>query len=777
MYKYNGFTPRAASALNGAFAVAGEFGHTYIGTEHLLVALVREGGGAAYTLLIQRRITAVRAERALLSLRDRGQPLCLGREDVTEHFNAAMAAACREAQDGGFLQAGTEHLLLALCEQTDSGACRLMERLSLEVKPLIAALRETIRLEQCEQSAAERQTPRGTGRPDRRSKSAVLDRFGKDLTDAARCGRLDPVIGRDRETDRLLQILTRRTKNNPCLIGEAGVGKTAIVEGLAQRIAEGRVPALLADRRVIALDMAALVAGTKYRGDFEERICSVLEEVAASGDVILFIDELHTIMGTGAAEGAVDAANIMKPRLARGDLQVIGATTIAEYRKTVEKDAALARRFQSILVEEPDAPTASAILRGLVPYYEKHHGIRIAEEAVEAAVQCSVRFFPTRFLPDKAIDLLDESAARLHIAAAEQQGRERPRHPTLTREQVRRTAQAMAGLPPEGTDNAGQSLALQWEESLRERIIGQEEAVHAVTHALMRSRAGLRDPRRPVSSFLFLGPSGVGKTELCRALGRTLFGSEDAIIKLDMSEYQEQHTVSRLIGAPPGYVGCEEGGVLTEAVKKRPMSVVVFDEIEKAHPDLCNLLLQILEDGRLTDSQGRLSVFSNTVVILTSNLGAEYLTRPRLLGFSQDGTAGDAKAAVMAVLRQRLRPELLGRIEETVLFHPLGAEELCAIAAKLLGEVADRLKEQEITVEFDPSVAERLAREAKSPEYGARPLRRALRTLVEDPLTEALLAGQLLPGDHALCDFSQDRLTLRHDAPFLFSAGCGIIKK
>ena len=749
MNQYNGFTPRAAAALCGAQQAAQRAGHTYIGSEHLFLALVQEGAGAAYTLLSQRRVTAGKTERALLQMVGRGHPTLLEAEETTVHYRAAVEEALREAQTGGFLQAGTEHLLLALCGQKDSGAVRLMNKLAVDISDLTVALRETIRLEQCEQNNDK--IPKVMGKPQRPARSVMLDRFGRDLTKQARLGKLDPVIGRERETERLLQILSRRSKNNPCLIGEAGVGKTAVVEGLAQRIAEGRVPSPLMEKRVITLDLPAMVAGTKYRGDFEERIRSIIEEVAAAGDVILFIDEIHTIMGIGAAEGAVDAANIMKPKLARGELQVIGATTIAEYRKTIEKDGALARRFQSVLVEEPTEDQTKEILRGLRPRYEQHHDMLITEDALEAAIRLSVRYFPTRFLPDKALDLLDEAAARLRIGRAA--ARSPMRRLTLTQREVQQAAAAMTGLA------VGQKLtAERLENSLRQSIIGQQEAVETVIHAILRSSAGLRDPRRPIGSFLFLGPSGVGKTQLCYALGKTLFGSEENIIKLDMSEYREPHSISRLIGAPPGYVGCEEGGVLTEAVKKHPMSVVVFDEIEKAHPDLYNLLLQIMEDGRLTDGQGRLAVFSNTVVILTSNLGAEAMLRRQTMGFG-DGEA-DAKAAVLAKLREHLRPELLGRLDETILFQPLQKEELRQITTLLLEGVRSRLREQEIGVEFAQPLVEHIVQGAEEGPYGARPLRRLVRTMVEDPLTERLLSGEVHAGDILRCSWEQNALQL-----------------
>ena len=793
MYKFNGFTSRAVSAINNAIVSAQELGHTYIGSEHLLLGLLREGSGAAFTILTQCRVTLARAEEQVTLLIGCGEPTRLSPEDFTPRCSRILEEAVRESQNGAFLQAGTEHLLLAVASERECYAVRCLEKLGVSADSLCRSLRETIRLEQCEQPVQEKQPPRVTGKAVRNTKSVLLERFGRDLTEQARLGKLDPVIGRERETERLLQVLTRRTKNNPCLIGEAGVGKTAIVEGLAQQIAEGRVPGLLEEKRVIALDMTAMVAGTKYRGDFEERIRGVLEEVVAAGDVILFIDEIHTIMGIGAAEGAVDAANIMKPRLARGDLQVIGATTIAEYRKTIEKDAALARRFQSVLVEEPSEANTIAILQGLRTHYEKHHGLVISQDAIEAAVKLSVRYFPTRFLPDKAIDLLDEAAARLHIAAvrspalrrqpctaaagrASDSGwprvRENGRRPVLDREGILETVTAMTGITLGKPTDTEAMMAEQLGKGLRRTMVGQEEAVRLVTHAILRSRVGLRDPRRPIGSFLFLGPSGVGKTQLCFALAETLFGSADHIVKLDMSEYQEPHSISRLIGAPPGYVGCEEGGILTEAVRKRPMSVVVFDEIEKAHPDLFNILLQILEDGRLTDSQGRLCLFRNAVVILTSNIGAQFITGTKNLGFST-GTevAQDAKAAVLSELRRQMRPELLGRIDETVLFHCLSPEELHIIARQLLDEVTVRLREQEITVTFAPEVIDRIASAGDGKTLGARPLRRAVRTLIEDALTEELLSGRIAAGDSILCGIEGEKLTiLPQKAPFLFPA-------
>ena len=770
MYKFSGFTSRAVFALNHAVQSAGEMGHTYIGSEHLLLGLLREGAGAAFQLLSRFGVTASDAAGEVERTVGHGIPTSLTPEEFTPRCRHIMESAVKLAAGGEFLQAGTEHLLLALLLEGDCSAVRCLKKLGAAPMQLESALRETIRLEE---SRPEPEKPlfRGAAKSSKSTKSVLLDRFGHDLTEEAREGRLDPVIGRDRETERLLQVLTRRTKNNPCLIGEAGVGKTAIVEGLARRIAGGGVPAPLLGKRVIALDMTAMVAGTKYRGDFEERVRALLDEVVQQGDVILFIDELHTIMGIGAAEGAVDAANIMKPRLARGNLQVIGATTIAEYRRTIEKDAALARRFQSILVEEPSREDALAILEGLRPQYERHHHIRIGEDALEAAVRLSIRWFPTRFLPDKALDLLDEASARLQIASVRTSGGwPQGRRPVLTEEGIREAVTAMTGVPVGRPGESEKALAAKLEAGLAGKIVGQKQAVEQVTRAVLRGRVGLRDPRRPIGSFLFLGPSGVGKTECCYALAETLFGSRDALVKLDMSEYREPHSISRLIGAPPGYVGCEEGGLLTEAVRKRPMTVVVFDEIEKAHPDLYNILLQILEDGRLTDTSGRVSVFRNSVVILTSNAGAEQMTGVQRLGFG-DGTESDGEEAALASLKKLLRPEILGRVDETVVFHPLTGEELTEIAKRLLAKVRDRLREQEIEAEFAEGTAEEIAACCRDKTLGARPMRRAVRELVLDPLTERLLSGELGRGESILCRVQDGKLSvLRRSTPFLFPA-------
>jgi len=632
------------------------------------------------------------------------------------------------------------------------------------------------------------------------TKTPLLDKYSRDLTWMAQEGQLDPVIGRDRELERVVQILCRRSKNNPCLIGEAGVGKTAIAEGLAQLIANGEIPDALAYKRIVAMDMTCMVAGTKYRGEFEERIKSILEEVAAAGNVILFVDEIHNIIGIGAAEGAIDAANILKPQLARGEFQLIGATTTEEYRKTIEKDAALERRFQTVMIEEPAPETAIRILNGLKDRYEKHHHVIISDEAVHAAVKLSARYLPERFLPDKAIDLMDEAASRVRIASftapkslreKEEQlrsvqsekenavnnqsfelaarirdkekelsrqvqqlrdienARELHLRREVTEEDIAKVVSSMTGIDV-STLTREQGLALlSLEDTLRKRIVGQEEAIHAVSGAIRRNRIGLGDPGRPVGSFIFLGPTGVGKTELCKALAASVYGDEKAIIRLDMSEYMEKHSVSRLIGPPPGYVGYGEGGQLTEPVRRKPYSLVLLDEIEKAHPDIFNLLLQILEDGTITDSQGRKVNFKNTVIIMTSNLGARYMTETKKLGFTTEEAGLEMiRQQVMSELKSAFRPEFLNRIDETVLFHRLTVENICTIAEQLLDRLHKRLSEKQIDLCCSRNAVLHLAQLGYDPVHGARPLRRMIRTKLEDPLAEQILRSQIVSGDH-----------------------------
>ena len=817
MYKFNGFTVKANNAINFSIIIAEQLGHTYVGSEHLLLGLLKEGSGVAYTILSQKKITYEEVSKGVLRTVGKGVLSTLSPSDFTPRCRKILETASAESKAAAQALAGTEHILLALMRESESYAVRFLTQCGLDIPATVKLINDAISVDLADQLAARRSQAARSARPGS-GRTGNLDKFGRDLTELARAGKLDPVIGREEEIRRVLQILTRRTKNNPCLIGETGVGKTAIVEGLAQRIAEGSVPDSVARCRVVSLDLPGMVAGTKYRGDFEERIRNTIDEVIAAGNIILFIDEIHTIMGIGAAEGAVDAANIMKPQLARGEFQVIGATTTAEFRKTIEKDAALERRFQSVMVEEPSPQTAIKIIQGLRERYEKHHGLRITDDAIEAAVLLSQRYYPDRFLPDKAIDLIDEAAAqaRLRLSASpipdaalrqslialrqekeeipEGQSfdlttslRERelvpvsgalhasiaipgsPALPAITRCDVAQIISQATGIDLSAISEEQDKRYLKLESNLHKRLIGQDEAVRLVARAIRRSRVGLKDPRRPIGSFLFLGPTGVGKTQLCRALGESLFGDEHCIIKFDMSEYMEKHSVSKLIGAPPGYAGYDEGGQLTERVRKKPFSVILFDEIEKAHPDIYNILLQVLEDGELTDSQGRKAVFRNCILILTSNIGAQYITEKKALGFGSPGTLSSGKAPyyndVMAQVRRSFTPEFLNRIDETVIFSKLTHEELRQIALLLLDEVSARLQEMNIGVAFTSQVAEQVARAGYDQPYGARPLRRAVHALVEDPLADRIISGEIVAGDSLLCGYDESGLTVAISAP------------
>ena len=766
MYKFTGFSTKANNAINFAVLSAEQMGHTYVGSEHLLLGLMRESTGVAAMLLSQKGIQYDALWGEVLRMVGQGTLSTLSPNDFTVRCKRILENALLEARISGQTLAGTEHILLTLLHEPESTAMAVLARREADCAALEKVIREVVTNDVCE-PPAERgrgRAPKTPPRPAPRTNN--LDKFGRDLTDLARMGRLDPVIGREKEIQRVIQILSRRTKNNPCLIGETGVGKTAIVEGLAQRVVAGAVPGSLADCRVISLDMTSMVAGTKYRGDFEERIRATVEEVLAAGNVILFIDEIHTIMGIGAAEGAVDAANILKPQLARGELQLVGATTIAEYRRTIEKDGALERRFQSVMVEEPSPEDAETILRGLRERYERHHGVRITDGAIHSAVVLSRRYLTDRFLPDKAIDLIDEAASRLRLQLAEAPGEAQPQVDGGTVAAV--VAQA-TGIRVEQLDRAEAEQCLELEEQLHRTMVGQEEAVRLVARAIRRNRVGLGDPRRPVGSFLFLGPTGVGKTHLCRALGRSLFGDAQGVIKLDMSEYMEKHSVSKLIGAPPGYMGYEEGGQLTGRIRKKPNSVVLFDEIEKAHPDVFNLLLQVLEDGELTDSQGRKANFRSAVLIITSNVGAQFITEQRSLGFAPAaGEDPEARPAwysdVMAQVRRTFSPEFLNRIDETVIFRRLSGAQLREIAGLLLDQVAERLAGMEVEMEYTPALAAEIARRAEGSPYGARPMRRAIRELVEDPLAERLLRREILPGDSIRCGLEDGALRVSQAA-------------
>ena len=797
------FTENAQAALNAAAESASKLGHTYIGSEHILMGLLYKGTSIAANLLAAKGITYEKVVEAIGESIGTGEPLDGVLPESTPRAARIIEGSAELARMTGQSFIGTEHILMALLKESDSVAVRLLKNEGVNAAELYNEALASIEGGERPLGASGGSSAHGT-KSKGASATPTLDSYGTDLTALAREGKIDPVIGREEETGRVLQILSRRTKNNPCLIGEPGVGKTAVVEGLAEKIAEGVVPETVADKRVVALDLSGMIAGAKYRGEFEERIKSVMAEIKKAGNVILFIDEIHTIIGAGSAEGAIDAANILKPALARGEIQVIGATTIDEYRKHIEKDAALERRFQSVMVGEPTAEQAVEILKGLRSKYEAHHKIKITDEAIDAAVNLSARYITDRFLPDKAIDLIDEAASKKRIGeitappdlreleekikkthadkeeavraqefekAAELRNIENTLSAELeTRKNTWKHRTDGSNMPSIGSEDIAE-IVTQWtkipvtklekEESekllnldkiLKERVIGQEEAVEVVARAIRRGRTGLKDPKRPQGSFIFCGPTGVGKTELSKALAAALFGSESAIIRVDMSEYMEKHSVSKLIGSPPGYVGYDEAGQLTEKVRRNPYSVVLFDEIEKAHPDVFNILLQILEDGRLTDSHGRVVDFKNTVVILTSNLGASSLAEPKTLGFAQSGDSGkraEQKAVenVMEALKKAFRPEFLNRIDEIVIFHKLSDENIRKIARLMLGEITSRIESMKMKITFTDEVVGFLAKEGFDPVYGARPLRRAMQRKIEDSLSIELLEGKLGAGD------------------------------
>ncbi len=792
-YSFNGFTAGANKALNSAIEAAEYFGHTFIGSEHILLGLIRVGRGVAYELLTEKGIDDDTIADLIVNTIGIGNKTELTPEDFTPRAKRILQRALSGADKNNGNAVGTEYILLAILSESDNYAIRFMQEAGVNVGELARGVSEVIG------SDSEGQKPFGgpSKKETKSEKLPNLEKFGRDLTKEAKEGRIDPVIGRNSEIERVIQILCRRTKNNACLIGEPGVGKTAIAEGLALKIASDDIPDILRGKRLFSLDLTGMVAGTKYRGDFEERIKSVIDEVAKCDNIILFIDEVHNLIGAGSAEGATDAANILKPALARGELQLIGATTITEYRKNIEKDAALERRFQPVTVNEPSVSDAVKILMGIKDKYEKHHNVEISESAVEAAVNLSARYITDRFLPDKAIDLIDEAGSRMRIRSAavsdqlkereeelrliieecdeaisvqafekaaelrdrintlkgeiEKERKEARNRPagTITEENIAEIVSGWTGVPVAELTKQESERLLAMESILHERIVGQEDAVKAVSKAIRRGRIGLKDPNRPIGSFIFLGPTGVGKTELSKALSEAMFGDEKALIRIDMSEYMEKHTVSRLVGSPPGYVGFEEGGQLTEKVRRNPYSVLLFDEIEKAHPDVFNLLLQILDDGILTDSQGRTVNFKNTIIIMTSNIGARLITEKKTaLGF---GTASDEnediKTTVTAELKKTMRPEFLNRLDEIIVFHKLQREDIKKIAAKLLAGLKSKLFSIGITVEFDESVTEAVAEAGFDPVYGARPLKRAIQSNVEDMLSEKILDGSVKKGD------------------------------
>ena len=798
------FTNRANKAIEIANNIALELGHSYIGTEHILYGLAKEGNGIASKVLENQNVTADDILNKIEELIGSDEPI-ENIVDFTPRTKRVVESAFIEARKLGYNFIGTEHLLIGILREGDCVAAKILLDLNVKIPKLYNEIVKVIN-EGEDYNSSDDSSNNSNGRKRRGSynQTPTLNQFGQDLTKKAEEGKLDPVIGRKQEIERVIEILSRRTKNNPCLIGEPGVGKTAAVEGLAQKIAAGDVPEILKDKRVVTLDISGMVAGSKYRGDFEERIKKALNEVKKAGDVILFIDEIHTIVGAGAAEGAIDAANILKPLLARGEIQLVGATTLNEYRKFIEKDAALERRFSPVTVNEPSEKDTIQILKGIRDKYEAHHNVKITDEAIEAAVKLSIRYVNDRFLPDKAIDLIDEASSRARLKtytepdslkelqeeiektknekeeavlnqkfekAAELRDTEKALRDkfekeqskwkskntksivTITEENIAEVIANWTGIPAKKITEDENEKLKNLEKELHKRVIGQNEAVEAVSKAIRRGRVGLKDPNRPIGSFLFLGPTGVGKTELSKALAEVLFGDENAMIRLDMSEFMEPHSVSKLIGAPPGYVGFDDGGQLTEKIRRKPYSVVLFDEIEKAHPDVMNMLLQILEDGRLTDSQGRTVNFKNTVIIMTSNLGARLITDRKQLGFANKEGEADSKKEyeeikkeVMAELKKELRPEFINRIDEIIVFHKLNDNDINQIIDIMLKEVVNRLKEQKYDVEFEPDVKEMIAKEGIDKNFGARPLRRTIQNLVEDKLAEKILDGKLVKG-------------------------------
>lgn len=751
------FTDRARRVIVFAQEEARRHEHSYIGTEHLLLGLCREGDGTAAQTLAAFSVSAETVRQAVIDVVGPGTRSPAGHIPFTPRSKKILELSLREALQLGHNYIGTEHLLLGLIREGDSTAIRLLQHVGVD----ISALRSHLSTLLARGEGGDGPTLVGAGssgeerRSDRGDK--VLDQFGKNLTEAARSGELDPVIGRSKEMERMMHILARRTKNNPILIGEPGVGKSAIIEGLAQRIIDGEVPDVLRDKTVYTLDMGSLVAGARYRGDFEERLKKVVKEIKRRQDVLLFIDEIHVLVGAGAAEGAIDAASLIKPLLARGELQTIGATTIDEYRKHFEKDAALSRRFQPITVEPPSAEDAVAILEGLRPQYEEHHDVHITNGALRAAVDLSQRYLPDRHLPDKAIDLIDEAGSRLRMSRTDSVARME-----LTDETVAEVLAMWTGIPVTHLSSAEADRLIHMEDELHQRIIGQHDAVQAVSRSIRRTRAGLKDPKRPGGSFIFLGPTGVGKTELAKALAEFLFQDETALITLDMSEYMEKHAVSRLIGAPPGYVGFDEGGQLTEAVRRRPFSVVLLDEVEKAHPDVFNTLLQVLEDGRLTDSRGRVVDFRNTILIMTSNLGSSDLRRAQV-GFTRDDSAMSYQRmcdTALGALKQHFRPEFLNRVDDVVVFKELSLDEITAMVDVFVGRIALRFAGTGHVLRLTDDARMHLAQAGYDPELGARPLRRVLQRKIEDLLAECLLDGSLPEGSEIVISVDGDSLVV-----------------
>ena len=816
MYRFTGFTQKANDSLNAAITAAENLGHTYVGSEHILLGLLAESGGMAYQALSARKVTYSEVEAIIKSSIGIGSPTVLSPNDFTPRSKNIIDTAIAQGRGMGHSYIGTEHILMGIIREGSGMAAEILSRMGVQPQDLLNDLMNAL--------GSSGSQPAGKGGADAKEKSdtPTLSQFGRDLTVLAMQGKIDPVIGRQKEIERVIQILSRRTKNNPCLIGEPGVGKTAIAEGLALKIATGEVPELLRNKRIVTLDLTGMVAGTKYRGDFEERIRNAIEEVQKAGDVILFIDEVHTLIGAGSAEGAVDAANILKPSLARGEIQIIGATTLEEYRKHIEKDAALERRFQPVTVGEPSEEEAIEILRGIRDKYEAHHKVKITDEALIAAVKMSSRYIGDRYLPDKAIDLIDEAASRVRLKAftappdlkalenklkalneemeaavnaqdfeqaasirdeknklakdlenERQLWKEKSNRSTgeVGEQEIAAIVSQWTGIPVVQLTQEESQRLLHMEEELHRRIVGQDEAVSAVARAIRRGRAGLKDPKRPTGSFIFLGPTGVGKTELCKTLAASMFGDENAMIRLDMSEYMEKHTVSRLVGSPPGYVGYDEGGQLTEKVRRRPYSVVLFDEIEKAHPDVFNMLLQILEDGILTDSQGRRVDFKNCIIIMTSNVGAKLIAQSGsgTLGFAAESneTASEKniREAVMGELKNVFRPEFINRVDDIIVFHRLNEDNINEIAKRMLDSLGKRLRELDIDVEFTDEAVKAIAKAGFDPVYGARPLRRAIQQQIEDKLSEEMLEGKLSAGKKYLCSHEDGNYEFKEVIP------------
>ena len=811
------FTNSSEQALELANDLAAKLGHNYIGTEHILYGLVEEGNGVASKVLSNQGVTSeevLREIEELIGVSENGPIEDVESIGFTPRSKRVIENSFIEARRLNSQYIGTEHILCGIMREGDSVAVRIMMDLNVNPKRLYNEIVNAINEAESKEPGSKKAVNNGSY-----NSTPTLNQYGSDLTKKAREGKLDPVIGRRTEIDRVIQILSRRTKNNPCLIGEPGVGKTAIAEGLAEKIVAGDVPETLKNKRVVSIDISGMVAGAKYRGDFEERIKKSLEEVKKAGDVILFIDEIHTIVGAGSAEGAVDAANILKPLLARGEVQVVGATTTTEYRKYIEKDAALERRFSPVTVNEPTEEDTIKILEGLRDKYEAHHNVKITDESIKAAVELSMRYVNDRYLPDKAIDLIDEAASRVKMQtytkpdsmrnleeeiekvskekeeaiatqnfekAAKLRDNEKAKKQKLEEEQAKwkedNTKKVMVlskediahviaswtGIPVNKITETENEKLKHLEENLHKRVVGQDEAVSAVSKAIRRGRVGLTDPNRPTGSFLFLGPTGVGKTELAKALAEAMFGNEDSMIRVDMSEFMESHSVAKLIGSPPGYVGYDEGGQLTEKVRRKPYSVILFDEVEKAHPDVMNMLLQILEDGRLTDSQGRTVNFKNTVIIMTSNVGAKFITDKNKLGFSGGNEEENKKQEyenikkeVMGELKKQFRPELINRIDDIIVFHKLENEDVKKIIEIMLSQVTKRLEKQDIKIEIDNSVKELIAKKGVDNNYGARPLRRAIQNMLEDKIAEAILDGVVKTGKKAKAIVENDEIVIK----------------